>query len=73
MKWTGGAQEIADLDPVISGDHIRARLVIQSVQKYCSDMRSMRALAFCVSVRHAEFMAGQFKAAGVAAVAVTGG
>jgi superfamily II DNA or RNA helicase len=73
VKWNGGAQEIADLDRVISGDHIRARLVIQSVQKYCSSLEAMRALAFCVSVRHAEFMAAQFKAAGLAAVAVTGG
>jgi hypothetical protein len=73
VHWTGGATEIADLDRVISGDHIRARLVIQSVQKYCSDLNAMRALAFCVSVRHAEFMAEQFKAAGLAAVAVTGG
>ena len=73
VMWNGGATEIADLDRVISGDHIRARLVIQSVQKYCSNMKGMRALAFCVSVKHAEFMAGQFKAAGLAAVSVTGG
>ncbi len=73
VTWNGGATEIADLDRVISGDHIRARLVIQSVQKYCSDLKSMRALAFCLSVRHAEFMAEQFKAAGLAAVSVTGG
>jgi hypothetical protein len=33
--------------------------VIQSVQKYCSSLKEMRALAFCVSVRHAEFMAEQ--------------
>ena len=58
---------------MISGAHIRARLVIQSVQKYCSDLKAMRALAFCVSVRHAEFMAEQFKAAGLSAVSVTGG
>lgn len=73
VKWNGGAQEISDLDRVISGDHIRARLVIQSVQKYCSDLKRMRSLAFCVSVRHAEFMAEQFKAAGLAAASVTGG
>jgi superfamily II DNA or RNA helicase/HKD family nuclease len=73
VRWSGGAQEIADLDRVISGDHFRARLVIQSVRKYCSDLKSMRALAFCVSVRHAEFMAEQFKAAGLAALSVTGG
>jgi superfamily II DNA or RNA helicase/HKD family nuclease len=73
VKWNGGATEIADLDRVISGDHIRARLVIQAVQKYCSDMKAIRALAFCVSVRHAEFMANQFNAAGLAAASVTGG
>lgn len=72
VRWNG-AGELADLDRVISGDHIRARLVIQSVQKYCSDLKAMRAIAFCVSVRHAEFMAEQFKAAGLAAMAVTGG
>lgn len=72
VRWNG-AGEMTDLDRVISGDHVRARLVIQSVQKYSSDSKSMRALAFCVSVRHAEFMAEQFKAAGLAAVAVTGG
>lgn len=73
VKWNAGAQELADLDRVISGDHIRARLVIHSVQKYCSDLKGMRALAFCVSVRHSEFMTEQFKAAGLAAVSVTGG
>ncbi len=72
VRWNG-AGELADLDRVISGDHIRARLVIQSVQKYSSEVKAMRALAFCVSVRHAEFMAEQFKAAGFAAEAVTGG
>lgn len=72
VRWNG-AGELADLDRVISGDHIRTRLVIQSVKKYCSDLKAMRAIAFCVSVRHAEFTAGQFKAAGLAAVAVTGG
>lgn len=73
VTWNGGATEIADLDRVISGDHVRARLVIQSLQKYISDLRAMRGLAFCVSVRHAEFMAEQFKAAGLAAISVTGG
>jgi superfamily II DNA or RNA helicase/HKD family nuclease len=72
VRWNG-AGELADLDRVISGDHVRARLVIQSMQKYCSDLKAMRALAFCVSVRHAEFMAEQFRAAGLAAMAVTGG
>jgi hypothetical protein len=28
VRWNGGATEIADLDRVISGDHMRARLVV---------------------------------------------
>jgi superfamily II DNA or RNA helicase/SAM-dependent methyltransferase len=36
-------------------------------------LKQKRTLAFCVSVRHAEFMAGQFRKAGVAAQAVYGG
>ncbi len=72
VRWNG-AGELADLDRVISGDHIRARLVIQSVQKYSSEVKAIRALAFCVSVRHAEFTAEQFRAAGYTAESVTGG
>ena len=71
VKWTGGASEIADLDRVISGDHVRARLVIQSIEKYSSNLKGMRALAFCVSVRHAEFMAARIRPAlGAAAKAL---
>ena len=72
VKWTGGAAEVAALDNIISGDEIRARLVLQSIYKYCSDVSALRALAFCVSVKHANFMAEQFNRAGVAAAAVTG-
>jgi superfamily II DNA or RNA helicase len=72
VRWSGGAAEVAALDNIISGDEIRARLVLQSIEKYCSDVLSMRALAFCVSVRHANFMATQFNRAGIPAMAVTG-
>jgi len=73
VKWDGAVAELAALDNVISGDQVRARLVLQSVEKYCSNLESIRALAFCVSVRHAEFMADRFKEAGIPAIAVTGG
>lgn len=72
IRWDGTAAELSALDKVISGDHVRARLILQSVRNYCSDMKSIRALAFCVSVRHAEFMADRFTEAGIPAVAVTG-
>jgi len=72
IRWDGAAAEIASLDRIISGDEVRARLVMNSLQKYCSDISAVRALAFCVSVRHAEFMAERFTATGIRAVSVTG-
>ncbi len=38
-----------------------------------SRLKQHRTLAFCVSIRHAEFMAEQFRKAGIAAQAVYGG
>ena len=72
VKWDGAAAELAALDNVISGNDLRAKLVLQSIEKYASDVASIRAVAFCVSVRHAEFMAEHFNKMGIAALAVTG-
>ena len=45
--------------------------VIAAVQDKVSDPMCMRALGFCVSIRHAEFLADQFNKAGISAHAVT--
>jgi len=47
----------------------RADLVLNHYRKY----RTARALGFCSSIRHAEFMAGHFKANGVKACTVNSG
>ena len=45
--------------------------VIGAIQDKVSDPTRMRAIGFCVSIRHAEFMAQQFRKAGISAHAVT--
>lgn len=50
----------------------RVRLVLQELHRRVADVHRMRALAFCVSVEHAEFMAACFNKEGLASVAVTG-
>ena len=50
----------------------RVRLIAQSLHDKVTDVGRMRALGFCVSIDHAEFMAQRFvEVAGIPAVAVT--
>jgi superfamily II DNA or RNA helicase/HKD family nuclease len=50
----------------------RVRLIAQAVHDKVTDVRRMRAIGFCVSIDHAEFMAKRFEElAGIPAMAVT--
>ena len=71
VRWNQ-AGEVADLDRILTGNHIRARRVIDAFDRYASAPHHARTLGFCVSVAHAEFMAAQFQLAGFKAMAVTG-
>jgi superfamily II DNA or RNA helicase/HKD family nuclease len=71
LRWKRGqGYEASDLDRVYTGNHARARTILQAVRDIV-DLPRMRALGFCVSVGHAEFMADWFVRAGVPAAAVT--
>ena len=57
---------------MLTGDHVRAKRILESVQEWVLDPTKMRALGFCVGIHHAQFMAQQFNAAGLASVALDG-
>jgi superfamily II DNA or RNA helicase len=61
----------AALTSLYTGDDARIRLIIKAVENNVEDWREMRALGFCVSIAHAEFMAAKFNHAGIKAAAVT--
>ena len=50
----------------------RARIVLRQLRDKVSDVGAMRALGFCVSVAHAEYMARVFNEAGIPARSVSG-
>ncbi len=64
--------ETASLDRLVTGNNIRAQSVIDEWVRLSGDPRRGRALAFCVTVAHAEFMADCFNAAGIPAMCVVG-
>lgn len=73
IPWKRGrGYDISTLSKVITGTDIWARGVLREVMKIVGDVGHMRALGFCVSVQHAEYMARVFSDAGVTAVAVSG-
>ncbi len=72
VRFTRGRYDEAELNRLYTGNDARVRLILQEIDRVVGDRNSMRALAFCVSVEHAHFMAKRFSEAGVASVAVTG-
>jgi superfamily II DNA or RNA helicase len=72
VSWTRGRYDDAGLANLYTGNRARAAIVLHQLQDKVLNLATMRALGFCVSVAHADFMAQVFREAGVAAVAVSG-
>ena len=73
VRWSRTGYDAADLARVYTGNNARVDLIIEQLRRRVMDVRSIRALAFCVSVEHAEYMARALTERGVPAVAVHGG
>lgn len=71
VPWRRGrGYEVSALTQVLTADHAYVQRVLQQLHAKVADVARMRALGFCVSVAHAEFLAREFTAHGVTAVAV---
>lgn len=64
--------ETAAIDRLVTGNDMRARMVIHEWQRLAGSLSQSRALVFCVSVGHARFMTGRLNAAGIPAECVVG-
>lgn len=60
------------VDNLVTGNDVRARLVVSEWRRLASDAHRSRALVFCVSVAHAEFMADWLNRAGLPSACVVG-
>lgn len=72
VRWTRNGYDAAELADIYTGNTARADLVRHQLVQRVADPRRIRALAFCVSVEHARFMARRFSENGVPALAVFG-
>ncbi|OEU86592.1 helicase [Streptomyces abyssalis] len=73
VEWKrGGGYDIAQLSDLLTENDPRAELILSSLGDKVTDFDSMRALGFCVTVKHANYMAQYFHDRGIRAVALDG-
>ncbi|MCE2959355.1 MAG: DUF3427 domain-containing protein [Luteolibacter sp.] len=78
VEWKRGKYDNAEIDNLISGNELRAQLVINKIVEHLPDPYNpsdfershVKGLGFCVSKSHAAFMADIFSACGIPAIAV---
>lgn len=73
VRWSRAGYDLGALGDIYTGHSVRADLVFSQLVRRVSDVKRVRALGFCVSVEHAEFMAAHFAGRGLPAAAVHGG
>jgi superfamily II DNA or RNA helicase len=72
VTWRRGkGYDTRELTNVYTADDMWTSKVIAAVGEKIGDPKQMRALGFCVSIEHAEFMAKRFETAGITSLAVT--
>ena len=72
LDWRSGRYDERQLEELYTGDDARVRLILAALRKQVPNASEMRAIGFCVSQKHARFMAARFTAAGIPSAAVLG-
>ena len=67
IRWEKGKYVASELTSVYTANDRRVKDILQALDKYVKDLQEVRALCFCVSIEHAQFMAEKFILAGLKA------
>ncbi|PAR40053.1 restriction endonuclease subunit R [Vibrio metoecus] len=71
IPWSRGRYDIAQLTHLYTHNQVRFDKILLSMQEIITDINKMKALAFCVSKEHAQYMAQQLFLKGVKADVLT--
>lgn len=71
VSWSNGRYDISQLTNLYTHNHVRVNKILQEMQRVITDVKQMRALAFCVSRVHADYMVKQFVLKGIKADILT--
>ena len=71
VAWDKGHYVASELSRIYSYNDDRTAVILQSLQKYLTSIRDVRALCFCVDQQHAKYMASKFTLCGLKADVLT--
>ena len=67
IRWDKGKYVASELTSVYTSNDGRVKDILRALDKYVRNIEDVRALCFCVSIEHAQFMAEKFVLAGLRA------
>lgn len=65
VSWSRGRYMPSELSDLYTSNDQRVANIISSLDKYVTDLANVRALGFCVTQEHAQYMAEKFALAGL--------
>lgn len=67
VTWQNGRYLPGELSKIYTQNDLRVNHILTNINKYLNDIQDVRALCFCVTQEHAQFMAEKFSLAGLKA------
>jgi superfamily II DNA or RNA helicase len=71
VSWRKGRYDVNELENIYSEDDRRVIEIIHNCERYLSNLNEVCAIGFCVSKKHAQFMAKKFLEKGLKAADLT--
>jgi superfamily II DNA or RNA helicase/HKD family nuclease len=75
--WRNGKYDEKELEKIYTGEHILARqrldIIHSSLSRYEPNLEGVKGIGFCVSIKHAKFMADMFNKRGIPSAAFVSG
>ncbi len=64
VRWEKGKYVASEISDLYTSNDLRVGEIITNIKKYTKDSSDVCALAFCITIEHAKFMASKFLLAG---------
>ena len=72
IEWRGRrGYDVAELSNIVTGNHVRDKLLLDELNRKIADYDALKALVFCVDIKHAKHINELLNSKGLASVVVT--